>query len=92
MATADPTSASLIRVRVLLFARYAEMVGRSSVELDVPAPATVADVIRHLRERVPGAGALPERPLAALDRVHALPGEPVGTGAELALLPPMAGG
>ncbi len=92
MSAADSPSPSSVRVRVLLFARYAELVGRSSVDLEVPAPATVADVIRHLRERVPGAGALPERPLAALDRVHALPGHPVGTGAELALLPPMAGG
>lgn len=92
MATTDSTSPSLVHVRVLLFARYAELVGVPSVDLDVPAPATVADVIRHLRERVPGAGALPERPLAALDHVHVLPGQPVGSGAELALLPPMAGG
>lgn len=77
---------------MLLFAAYADLLGRTSVDLELPAPATVADVIHHLRERVPGAGALPERPLAALDRMHALPSQLVPPGSELALLPPMAGG
>jgi len=92
MAAADSAPPGLVRVRVLLFASYAELLGRTSLDLDVPAPATVADVVRHLREQVPGAAALPERPLAAVDRVHVLPGHPVGSGTELALLPPMAGG
>jgi len=82
----------MVPVRVLFFAAYADLLGRGWVDLELPAPATVEDVIRHLRERVPGAGALPERPLTALDRVHALPGQLVQPGSELALLPPMAGG
>lgn len=85
-------SPNQIRVRVLFFAAYAELVGCPSVDVEVPAPATVADVIRHLRANVPGAGRLPERPLAAIDQVHAHHDHPVASGAELALLPPMAGG
>lgn len=82
----------MISIKVLFFAAYEELVGRASVDVEVPAPATVADVIRHLRASVPGMSRLPERPMAALDQVHAHPDHPVRSGAELALLPPMAGG
>jgi molybdopterin converting factor small subunit len=79
-------------VRVLFFASYAELAGREAVEVPVAASDTVADVLRHLRGAVPGIGALPERPLVAVNRVHARLDTPVGDGDELAVLPPMAGG
>jgi len=92
MPTGDSPPPALISVRVLLFATYADLVGRPSVDVELPGPATVADVVRHLRQSVPGASRLPERPLAAVNQVHAQPNQPVSNGAELALLPPMAGG
>ncbi|HTS89611.1 MAG TPA: MoaD/ThiS family protein [Gemmatimonadales bacterium] len=79
-------------VRVLLFALYADLLGQAAVEVGVPAPATVADVLRELRRRVPGGNRLPDRPLVALNQVHARLDSPVGEGDELAVLPPMAGG
>lgn len=81
-----------VRVRCRLFARYAEVAGVEEVEVVVPAPATVADAVQALRRSVPGGLALPERPLVARNRTHALLGDPVGDGDELALLPPLAGG
>lgn len=81
-----------LKVTVRLFARYAEAIGADRVEVTLPAPATVADVVRALRAEVPAASALPERPLCAIDLDHVLPGTPVTDGAELALLPPLAGG
>ena len=92
MPSSATPSPKLISIKVLFFAAYAELVGRPSVELEVPASSTVADVIRHLRVSVPGASRLPERPMAAIDQVHAHLDHPVASGAELALLPPMAGG
>lgn len=79
-------------VRVLLFALYADLLGRSSVDIPVASPATVADVLRELKNHLPGAGRLPEHPLVAVNQVHARLDTLLAEGDELALLPPMAGG
>lgn len=81
-----------LRVTVRLFARYAEAIGTDRVEVSLPSPATVADVLRRLRAEVPEAAALPARPLCAINLDHVLPSTPVTDGVELALLPPLAGG
>ena len=51
-------------------ARYAELVGREEAKVAVPFPATVGDVIRRVRAELPGATAMPERPLAAVNLRH----------------------
>jgi molybdopterin converting factor small subunit len=81
-----------VRVRCRLFARYAEVTGEEEVEVEVPAPATVADALAALRARLAHGDRLPERPLVARNRVHALLTDPIADGDELALLPPLAGG
>ena len=58
----------------------------------MPLPATVGDVVRLVREQLPGAGAIPERPLAAVNLKHVRLDAPVQDGDEVALLPPIAGG
>jgi molybdopterin converting factor small subunit len=79
-------------VRLRLFARYAELVGRDDLDVAVDLPATVADVVRRLREGVPGAAQIPERPLVAVNLRHVRLDAPVAPGDEVALLPPLAGG
>lgn len=79
-------------IRLKFFARYAELVGREDLELPLPAPATVAEVVRQVRAAVPGAAQLPERPLTAVNLRHARPDAPVRDGDEVAFLPPLAGG
>jgi len=86
----DPTGS--VAVRVLLFATYAELAGRTLVELSLPAPATVQDVLLRLRALLPGAQGLPEQPLTAVNRTHARLTTPVRDGDEIAFLPPLAGG
>ena len=81
-----------IRVRCRLFARYAEVTGEEVVEVEVPAPATVADAIAALRGQLAEGHRLPARPLVARNRAHALLTDPLTDGDELALLPPLAGG
>jgi molybdopterin synthase catalytic subunit len=81
-----------IRIHCRLFARYAEVVGRDEVVLDLPPNAVVADAVAALRAGTPGAGLIPARPLAAVNRRQVLPDEPLQDGDELALLPPLAGG
>ncbi len=79
-------------VRVLLFASYADLAGTGAVDLRLQAPSTVRDLLVQLRSALPGADALPERPLVAVNQVHARLDTPVRDGDEVALLPPMAGG
>ena len=86
------TTTGTATVRVRLFARYAELVGQAEAAVSVTLPATVGDVVRKLREEFPGAGALPERPLAAVNLKHVKLESGVRDGDEVALLPPIAGG
>jgi molybdopterin converting factor small subunit len=80
-----------VTVRVLLFARYAEALGDSSLSLTISAPATLASVLKALRSR-PGGELLPDRPLCAINLVQARLDSPVQPGDEVAVLPPLAGG
>ena len=57
-------------VTVLLFASYADALGASSLRVDLPADATVADVLARLRAR-PGAERLPPSPLVAVNQRYA---------------------
>ena len=79
-------------VRLLFFARYAELVGREEASLALSLPATVGDVVRRVRDELPGAGELPERPLTAVNQRHVRMDAPVADGDEVAFLPPLAGG
>jgi len=79
-------------VRVRFFARYAEMVGRREAAVVVALPATVGEVVRRVREELPGARDLPERPLTAVNLKHVKLDATVQDGDEVALLPPIAGG
>ena len=89
--TSSSASTSL-SVTVRLFAAYAEAVGHSSVEISLPAGATVGDLLAEFRRRVTGAAALPERPLCAVNLTHVLNGHPLRNSDEVAILPPLAGG
>ena len=86
-AIAAPT----VSVRVLLFASYAERLGSTSLDLSLPGPVTIADVLRQVRA-LPGGDELPSRPLCALNLAHVGPDAPVAPGDEVAILPPLAGG
>ena len=78
-------------VTVLLFASYADALGASSVTVEVPRDANVADVLAQLRTR-PGADRLPPALLVAVNERYATPASPVRSGDEVAVIPPVAGG
>jgi molybdopterin converting factor small subunit len=80
-----------IRIHVLLFARYAEVLGTDAITLELPTPATVAHLLDALR-RVPGGDALPPRPLCAVNLMQVTATTPLAAGDEVAVLPPLAGG
>jgi molybdopterin converting factor small subunit len=78
-------------IRVLLFARYAELIGAESVELRAPDTLSVADVLDRVRA-LPGGSALPAVMLCAVNLRQATLSDRVAPGDEVALLPPLAGG
>jgi molybdopterin converting factor small subunit len=80
-----------VTVRVLLFARYAEVFGADALTLELPAPATVGDVVSRLRA-APGGTLLPARPLCAVNLAQVAETAPLAAGDEVAVLPPLAGG
>jgi molybdopterin converting factor small subunit len=82
---------SAVRIKVLLFARFAELLGDSELDLELNSPATVRTALDSLRQR-PGGASLPPGPLVARNRVHAQLDTVLEDGDEVAVLPPLAGG
>ena len=78
-------------VTVLLFASYADAVGRSTIELDLETGATVQDVVEHVRE-LGDAKRLPPVPMVAVNEQYAPRNRELRQGDEVALIPPVAGG
>ena len=78
-------------VDVLLFASYADALGRDRVTLDLPADASVRDVLDQVR-LLPGAERLPPAPLVAVNQQYAARHQRLTPGDEVAIIPPVAGG
>jgi molybdopterin converting factor small subunit len=78
-------------VTVLLFASYADVLGKSAIELDVAPGSTVRDILRTL-VAMPGGDRLPPRPLVAVNEEYASASTELRGGEEVAVIPPVAGG
>lgn len=82
---------SQITVTTLLFASYADALGRSTVPVTLAAPATVGALVDRVRA-LPGAEWLPLAPLVAVNAAYASADQVLADGDEVALIPPVAGG
>ncbi len=80
-----------MRIRLRLFAMYAEAFGRDELPLELPDGATVADALAAVR-RDPAAAKLPPSPMVAVNLKYARPAAVLAEGDEVALIPPVAGG
>jgi len=78
-------------VTVLLFASYADALGKSAIELDVAPGSTVRDILGTLFA-MPGGDRLPPRPLVAVNEEYASASTELRGGEEVAVIPPVAGG
>ena len=81
----------VMTVTVLLFASYADRLGRRSLAVDLAPGATVGDVLGHVRA-LPGADRLPSEPLVAVNERYAKADRVLEAGDEVAIIPPVAGG
>ncbi len=79
-----------MRQRVLLFASWADAVGAPEVEVELPAGATVGDVLDLVK--VHAGNTLLPTPAVARNQRYAQLTEAIEPGDELAIIPPVAGG
>lgn len=79
------------KVRVLLFASYADALGTSALEVELHPGAKVRDVLASVRSRV-GAQQLPPAPMVAVNASYATLDDLVREQDEVAIIPPVAGG
>jgi molybdopterin converting factor subunit 1 len=77
-------------VTVLLFASYAEQLGRSSMTLELPEGSRVDEALSRVQAEA--AGRLPPRPMVAVNQTYAKGSHVLRGGDELAIIPPVAGG
>ena len=78
-------------VTVLLFASYADALGKSSIRMDLAPGSTVRDILGALAA-LPGGERLPPRPLVAVNEEYASASTELRGGEEVAVIPPVAGG
>lgn len=77
---------------MLYFAAAREKTGISSERLEVPAGATVRELLAQVQARHPALNDVLPRCRVAIDQAFAAGDAPVPDGAEVALIPPVAGG
>ena len=82
----------LIRIRCLLFGRYAELLEAEALPFEMPVRATAGDLVTRLRSDYPNGTQLPHQPLIAVNRMHVRLDAVLADGDEVAVLPPLAGG
>jgi molybdopterin converting factor small subunit len=80
-----------VTVTILLFAVYRELANTASLDLELPAEATVRDAMDRLRS-LPGLGCLPAEPTVAVNREYSSLERDLRPGDEIALIPAVAGG
>jgi molybdopterin converting factor small subunit len=78
-------------IPTLLFASYADALGRERIDVEVPSGATVNDLIASLRE-LDHQRRLPPSPLVAVNARYARRDQVLVPGDEVAVIPPVAGG
>jgi molybdopterin synthase catalytic subunit len=81
-----------MRVRVLFFGMLKDLAGKSGDLLDLPEPASVADVLAHYQSHIPRfKDSLPSLAVA-VNQQYAGPETKLKLDDEVALLPPVSGG
>jgi molybdopterin synthase catalytic subunit len=81
-----------MRVRVLFFGMLKDVLGKASDALDLPDGSTLADLLAHYEQQLPGLkGLLPSLALS-INQEYANPSQRLRANDEVALLPPVSGG
>lgn len=83
---------AVVKVNVRLFAIVRQHVGQSSVSLDLPDHATVADLKSSLATAYPSLEPLLPNLMISVNSQYAADESPIPPHADLAAIPPVSGG
>lgn len=78
-------------VRVLLFASYADAIGKSELALELPQGSRVSDVLARVKLMATGKR-IPDKPMVAVNQRYVRDDQTVTAADEVAIIPPVAGG
>src|SRR5580692_7317724 len=81
-----------MRVRIFFFGMLKDLAGKSSDLLELPEPASVADVLAHYQADIPRLKDWLPSLAVAVNQQYAGPETKLKTDDEVALLPPVSGG
>lgn len=80
------------KVKVLFFATLKEKAGVTEADLELPDGADVAEFKKTLFARFANLSQAASSMLVAVNKEYAFDADPIPTGAEVALFPPVSGG
>lgn len=80
------------RIKLLFFATIRDRAGMRSLELDIPADMTIAQLKEKLGLEYPNLKESMKSVLVTINREYAFDEAPVPSMAEIALFPPVSGG
>jgi len=81
-----------MKVKVLYFARVAEITGGQDQELELTPGATAGEALAEVVRRYPALAGPGFSPLLAVNREHAEASRILTDGDEVAIFPPVSGG
>lgn len=87
-----PTTCPTMLIRTRLFGRHRDLVGRDSVEVELPQGATVGDLLDRLEADSTDLSRWVGGAAVAVNLEYADRGVHLGEGDEVALIPPVSGG
>lgn len=81
-----------MKVTVQLFAAARQLAGTDTLELELPAGATVAELRGKVCEEVPALRSLLSGAMFAINAEYASDETPIDENSEIACIPPVSGG
>ncbi len=81
-----------MEIKTLFFATYRDIAGTDELSVRLPAGASVADLVVHLRDRGDAWDTLPLEPAVAVNLNYAPLSTRLTDGDEVAFIPPVSGG
>jgi len=81
-----------MKLRVLFFSVLRDITGTDEITLEVPAGATMHDLLIQIESRWPKLRDWQNSLLLALDQTYVKRDEPLHDDAEVAIMPPVQGG
>jgi molybdopterin converting factor subunit 1 len=81
-----------MRIRILFFASYRDLVGTGDLEMDLAEGSDVSALVAEVTSLGGGFHALPRHPVVAVNQEYAVGDRVLQDGDEVAFIPPVAGG